>query len=251
MVKVKEDLTGKIFGRLTVLEQTEDYISPNGLHEARWKCKCICGNNTIVATNKLKSKRTVSCGCYKRNNRKAFNKFDLSGEYGIGKDSNENEFYFDLDDYDRIKEYYWKVETNGYVSTCFNHTKVNRTRLLLHRFVITPKDNIDDSILWLQENHIEKIDHKNRIRADCRKENLRETNSQQNAYNKSIGNRNKTGILGVHYRGYRATIKVDGKEIYKDFSTLEEAIKQRLLWEKEYYKDFSPQAHLFEEYGIT
>lgn len=30
MVKVKEDLTGRIFGRLTVIKQAEDYVPPNG-----------------------------------------------------------------------------------------------------------------------------------------------------------------------------------------------------------------------------
>ena len=32
MVKVKKDLTGMVFGRLTVLEQVEDYICPQGVH---------------------------------------------------------------------------------------------------------------------------------------------------------------------------------------------------------------------------
>ena len=30
MVKVKEDLTGRRFGRLVIIKQAEDYISPNG-----------------------------------------------------------------------------------------------------------------------------------------------------------------------------------------------------------------------------
>ena len=30
MIKVREDLIGKVFGRLTVIEQAEDYIYPNG-----------------------------------------------------------------------------------------------------------------------------------------------------------------------------------------------------------------------------
>lgn len=38
MVKVKEDLTGKKFGRLTVIEQVEDYIGKNGNHIAQWSC---------------------------------------------------------------------------------------------------------------------------------------------------------------------------------------------------------------------
>ena len=32
MVKVRNDLTGKTFGKLTVIEQVEDYIYPNGKH---------------------------------------------------------------------------------------------------------------------------------------------------------------------------------------------------------------------------
>ena len=53
MVKVREDLTGKIFGRLTVLEQAEDYIRPDGRHEAQWLCECNCPKHTkkIISGN--------------------------------------------------------------------------------------------------------------------------------------------------------------------------------------------------------
>ena len=250
MVNIKQNLTGMVFGRLTVLQQADDYVTPKGIHYSQWLCRCSCGNETIVATTKLKSNRTISCGCYKRNIRKTFNEFVLLEDYGIGKDNNGNEFYFDIEDYEKIKHYYWKVENNGYVSTCFNHTKQARTRLGLHRFLMTPVDNIDDAILWLKENNVGNIDHKNRVRTDCRKNNLREASTQENSYNKSIGKRNKTGILGVHYRGYRASIKINGKNLYKDFQTIEEAIVQRLKWEKEYYGEFAPQQDLFEKYGL-
>lgn len=53
-----EDLTGKVFNFLTVLERAE-----NSFGKARWKCKCICGKETFVVTSKLKSGRTISCGC--------------------------------------------------------------------------------------------------------------------------------------------------------------------------------------------
>ena len=36
---------------------------------------------------------------------KKYNTYDLSGEYGIGYTSKGEEFYFDLDDYDKIKDY--------------------------------------------------------------------------------------------------------------------------------------------------
>lgn len=53
------DLTGKIFGRLTV-------ISKNGSKNGKllWKCKCKCGNIKIVPGIYLTQENTTSCGCY-------------------------------------------------------------------------------------------------------------------------------------------------------------------------------------------
>ena len=50
------DLTGKVFGRLTVVKY-------NGLrHQARWwECVCICGNTRVLSTKSLR--KTRSCGC--------------------------------------------------------------------------------------------------------------------------------------------------------------------------------------------
>ena len=37
---------------------------------------------------------------------KKYNRYDLSGEYGIGWTTNTNHvFYFDLEDYEKIKDY--------------------------------------------------------------------------------------------------------------------------------------------------
>ena len=119
MVKVKEDLTGRQFGRLTVLYQVEDYVAPFGKHYAQWLCQCECGKNAIVTSQNLKSGNTLSCGCMaieKNIERcKKYNKYDLSGEYGIGWTSNTNqEFYFDLKNYELIKNHCWsESQTNG------------------------------------------------------------------------------------------------------------------------------------------
>lgn len=56
------DLVGKQFGRLTVLEQ-------NGRTKDRhilWKCECDCGNITNVSSRDLKSGHTKSCGCLQK-----------------------------------------------------------------------------------------------------------------------------------------------------------------------------------------
>lgn len=54
------NLTGQIFERLTVL----GFDHCNGSNTF-WRCKCQCGNETIVASWKLRTGRTKSCGCYK------------------------------------------------------------------------------------------------------------------------------------------------------------------------------------------
>ena len=65
MVKVKQDLTGMIFGRLIVIEQGEDHICPNGKRIAQWYCKCNCGNQDLklIRGSSLTSGSTRSCGC--------------------------------------------------------------------------------------------------------------------------------------------------------------------------------------------
>ena len=61
-----KDLTGKSFGRLKVVGRADDYIQPSGRHRTMWLCECECGNTTSVSPDFLKSNKTVSCGCYKK-----------------------------------------------------------------------------------------------------------------------------------------------------------------------------------------
>lgn len=58
------DLTGQRFGRLTVVESAG--YGKNS--DAKWRCKCDCGNEKIVSGGSLKSGRTQSCGCYQKEN---------------------------------------------------------------------------------------------------------------------------------------------------------------------------------------
>lgn len=58
-----QDLTGKRFGRLTVVKRADDYVSPKGRHNTRWLCKCDCGNQTTVVSGDLRSGKVKSCKC--------------------------------------------------------------------------------------------------------------------------------------------------------------------------------------------
>lgn len=59
--KPKEDLTGKKFGKLTVIK----YIKGG-----KWKCLCECGKTCEVKTEALTNGRQKSCGCHKAESNK-------------------------------------------------------------------------------------------------------------------------------------------------------------------------------------
>lgn len=57
---------GDKYGRLTVIEEAPLHREPNGRTVKMYRCKCECGNETIVAGHALtrSDKPTISCGCY-------------------------------------------------------------------------------------------------------------------------------------------------------------------------------------------
>lgn len=59
------DLTGKIYGKLVVLEL--DHVEKSRRY---WKCQCECGNTTVVREGNLRHGITKSCGCLKKETKK-------------------------------------------------------------------------------------------------------------------------------------------------------------------------------------
>lgn len=64
-----EDLTGQRFGRLTVVSR-----APNRGRATTWNCLCDCGNEVIIRACDMKSGRSRSCGCFRKeeNHRRFF-----------------------------------------------------------------------------------------------------------------------------------------------------------------------------------
>ena len=60
MGRKAKDLTGRRYGRLTVIERRGSDKHGNAL----WLCKCECGNEVVVIGSHLRSHHTTSCGCY-------------------------------------------------------------------------------------------------------------------------------------------------------------------------------------------
>lgn len=55
------DLTGKQFGKLTVLHRADDYVSPGGSKMTQWHCRCDCGNECVALGFRLKNGSVQTC----------------------------------------------------------------------------------------------------------------------------------------------------------------------------------------------
>lgn len=162
------DLVGQKFGKLTVLKRVENYIKPNGKQESQWLCECDCKDKTqiIVRGWCLNNKNTQSCGCLQKEraskSHKKYNTYDLTGEYGIGYTSKGEEFYFDLEDYDKIKNYCWMISNNGYVITDISNANIKIPKILLHRLIINCPTN-----LFVDHQDHNKVNNKKKQLENC------------------------------------------------------------------------------------
>lgn len=59
------DLIDRRFGRLTVIDFEGIHATPCGTRRKMWRCRCECGNESVIAENNLKNGTTKSCGCWK------------------------------------------------------------------------------------------------------------------------------------------------------------------------------------------
>lgn len=72
-----EDLTGKIFGKLTVLSKNNEFGDSNHSYQ---DCQCECGKITTVRRDALIEGKTKSCGCNSYRMAGIKNMDDLTGE---------------------------------------------------------------------------------------------------------------------------------------------------------------------------
>lgn len=86
----KEDMIGKVFTNLTVIEQVRN----NKHNTARFKCLCKCGNEKEVDKCHLLNGMTRSCGCLAAKKRYG----DISGAYfnNIRRCANQRDIEFNI-----------------------------------------------------------------------------------------------------------------------------------------------------------
>ncbi len=244
------DMTGWVMSehgvpdsRLTVINQVEDHITPKGLHEAMWLCECSCEkhNRIKVLGSSLRQGLTKSCGCLQKevvsqigqNNYKG-NKYVLLDEYGILWLSNTNEqCYFSLDDANIILGHTWSKNNSGYACA-----RIGDDIVTMHKFI-----------------GYEWHDHHNRNKLDNRRENFVPCTKSENCQNRSLPSNNTSGVIGVHWSTHMSkwVVQIQSNNIRRIigyFSNKEDATRARLRAEKEYFSEFAPQRHIFEQYNI-
>ena len=161
---------------------------------------------------------------------KRYNTFDLSGEYGIGYTRKGERYLFDLEDYEYIKNYNWKLNPSGYL-ICQIKRQGKMHIVALHRILVDAPDGMN-------------VDHINGDKLDNRKTNLRFVTYAQNNRNRPLSRHNKTGVTGVFWHKklgkWLVNISVNYKSIYIGiFDKFEDAVKARYEAEDKYYGEYS------------
>lgn len=226
----KTRLINQIFGNLYV----KDFYGYNKLKQIVYKCECQCENKTVVYatyTDLIKGRKD-NCGCLtklkQREIRKKENQYDLSGEYGVGWTTNTNkEFYFDLEDYDKIKDYCWNESSHGYIVA----NNENKKHIKLHRIIMEVT------------NYNDKVDHIYHNKFDNRKTQLRVITNQQNCFNHILHANNTSGVSGVTWDSekslWRARIFINKKGIHLGyFESFDDAVKARHEAEDLYFGEY-------------
>lgn len=230
------------YGFLTVINDDKERSIVEKHHFVFVKCRCglICSKRySAVKLGYLKTCGKIDCQWREKvaeETRRKKNNYDLTHEYGIGYTSNGKEFYFDLEDYDKIKEYTWYMDSKGYIRTnMYNRNTNKRDYMFMHDF-----------IMGLEHNMVTNADH---IGGYCtvndnRKSNLRVATNSENNINQRVRKDNTSGIKGVNWddkkQKWISRISVNKKRIYLGaFDDIEEAIKIRKEYENKYHNEYS------------
>lgn len=73
------DITGQIFGQLTVLYRQPSFVQKGS--GAYWMCRCACGDFTTVSGSNLKTGSVKGCGCLRGQDSRPIHGMTASPEY--------------------------------------------------------------------------------------------------------------------------------------------------------------------------
>ena len=124
--------------------------------------------------------------------------------------------------FDKVSKYKWSLDVRGYVAS-----RINGKTTRLHRFILNPPKRV-------------VVDHINRIKTDCRLENMKICSQMENMHNQNIRQNNSSGETGVYWykrdKKWYASISINSKlKFLGSFNNIEDAIYARKIAENNYY----------------
>ena len=146
----------------------------------------------------------------------------------IKRSNDEQSFYIDADDYDKVSLHNWTVSGHGYIVSS-NKSKT----IFLHRYILN-----------LQQGCNIIVDHIDHNKKNNRKSNLRLCTPSENMINKQLLQSNKSGYPGIRWENNRhkwyVRICADRKEHFIGrFDSFNDALEARLNAEKLYFGEFA------------
>lgn len=205
------DLTGKKFGRLTVVERVA-YVG-----RSKWRCLCDCGSYTEVLGNTLQVGDTKSCGCYRNMPSSRFQK--VHRVHGVSNSKLYNVWWSMRDRCKNPTSKYWKYYGGRGISIC---KEWEDPRLFVEWAV---------SSGWKEGLQIDRRDNDGNYET----ENCRWVTSEININNRRIKRNNISGYQGVRpdkllkkWVARISSIRMKGKEMHLGtFSTAWAAVTAR------------------------
>lgn len=205
--QIRLHLEGERYGKLVVMEEAESIYSKTGKMIRRWKCKCDCGNITIVRHGDLRNGSTVSCGCYN------YEKESAAKTHGYSRTKLGNVF-------------------EGMKQRCNNPKNKNYEKYggrgikICTEWLNDPKKFFDWAIKngYKEGLSIDRID----VNGNYEPDNCRWADNETQCLNQRLRKDNKTGHKGIYYSEgvYRVQIRRNKKRYYfGSYKTLPEAVK--------------------------
>ena len=227
MAKRDYSLIGQRYGRFVILSFDEERTQKE--RELHCFCKCDCGNIRSVSFYRLKTGRSISCGCLQREMFKKYNEIIVEDDIVKIRLGKTDKFsIIDKEDVEKVKNIYWTINEYGYVVSTIRVNGKNK-KIRLHKFII---------------GDIEKgkeLDHIDQDKLNNRKENLRVVTPMENCNNRhKCKSWNKLGIKNVSKTGdtYKVRLTIMGKQ-YKAYGlkTIEEAQAKIEEFREQYKKE--------------
>lgn len=139
-------------------------------------------------------------------------------------------------DYERVSQYKWCADGNGYVvrmESYYVEGKRRRRKVLLHRFILQAPQHL-------------QVDHINHDILDNRRANIRLVTHQQNRANSRPKHNSSSRFKGVHWhkrdKKWCVTIRVDGIKHY--LGTFDCEIEAARAYDEHACRLFGPTAYL-------